>query len=202
MPEITPQRVCVYCASSQHADPEYAASAKELGRLLGENGSTLVYGGGAVGSMGALADGALAADGTVVGVLPHFMDEVEWGHTRLTELKLVPDMHERKRTMLEGADAAVALPGGCGTLEELLEAITWKRLSLFNGPIVLVNTRGYFDPLLAVLDRCVEERFMNEQHRQMWTVVERVDQVLEAIRTAPPWDENARSFAAVRGPNS
>lgn len=200
MPESKISRVCVYCASSQHAAPEYAASATELGRLIAENGTTLVYGGGAVGSMGALADGALAAGGKVIGVLPHFMDEVEWGHTRLTELQLVPDMHERKRAMLEGVDAAVALPGGCGTLEELLEAITWKRLALFTGPIVLVNTRGYFDPLLAVLHQCVEERFMNERHRQMWTVVDRVDQVLDAIREAPPWDEDARRFAAVQGP--
>lgn len=152
--------------------------------------------------MGALADGALSAGGRVVGVLPYFMEEVEWGHTRLTEMKLVADMHQRKHAMLEGADAAVALPGGCGTLEELLEAITWKRLALFTGPIVLVNTRGYFNPLLAVLEKCVEERFMNERHREMWTVVERVDLVLEAIRTAPPWDENARSFAAAQGPST
>lgn len=201
MPSSNTKRVCVYCASSQHADPEYATSARELGRLLAENGSTLVYGGGAIGSMGALADGVLEAGGEAIGVLPHFMDEVEWGHKRLTELRLVPDMHERKRTMLEAADAVVALPGGCGTLEELLEAITWKRLALFTGPIVIVNTRGYFDPLLAVLNRCVEERFMNERHRQMWSVVERVDQVLGAISTAPPWDKNARSFAAVQAPS-
>lgn len=200
MSDSTIGRVCVYCASSQHADPEYAASANELGGLIAANGTTLVYGGGAVGSMGALADGALAAGGRVVGVLPHFMDEVEWGHTQLSELKLVPDMHERKRAMLEGADAAIALPGGCGTLEELLEAVTWKRLALFTGPIVLVNTRGYFDPLLAVLNRCIEERFMNERHAEMWTIVERVDQVFEAIHNAKPWDESARSFAAVQNP--
>lgn len=195
MPDKNPRSVCVYCASSRSAEPKYAESARRLGGLLAEAGVELVYGGGAVGSMGALADGALAAEGRVVGVLPHFMDEVEWGHTALSELKLVADMHERKRTMLEGVDAAVALPGGCGTLEELLEAITWKRLGLFFEPIVVVNQDGYFDPLLATLNRAVDERFMNPQHRAMWSVVESVDEVLTAIRATPPWDRDARSFA-------
>ncbi|MEO0531740.1 MAG: TIGR00730 family Rossman fold protein [Planctomycetota bacterium] len=190
-----PQRVCVYCASSRSADPAYAAAAKWLGELLANNGSTIVYGGGGAGSMGALADGALATGGHVVGVLPHFMDEVEWGHRELTEPKLVADMHERKSTMLKGVDAVIALPGGCGTLEELFEAITWKRLGLLTAPIVIVNSGGYFDPVLAALNRAVDERFMNEQHRQMWSVVESVEDVLEAIASAPAWDENARSFA-------
>lgn len=195
MPDNKPRSVCVYCASSRSADPKYAESARRLGGLLAEAGVELVYGGGAVGSMGALADGALAGGGRVVGVLPHFMDEVEWGHTALSELKLVEDMHERKRTMLEGVDAAVALPGGCGTLEELLEAITWKRLGLFFEPIVIVNQDGYFDPLLATLNRAVDESFMNPQHRAMWGVVDTVDEVLPAIAATPPWDRDARSFA-------
>ncbi|QDT69504.1 LOG family protein ORF6 in fasciation locus [Planctomycetes bacterium MalM25] len=195
MPDKKPRTVCVYCASSRSADPKYAQSARRLGGLLAEAGVEIVYGGGAVGSMGALADGALAGEGRVVGVLPHFMDEVEWGHTALTELRLVADMHERKRTMLEGVDATVALPGGCGTLEELLEAITWKRLGLFFEPIVVVNQDGYFNPLLATLNRAVDERFMNPQHRAMWSVVESVEQVLPAIEATPPWDRDARSFA-------
>ncbi len=195
MPESTLRSVCVYCASSKSADPKYAAAANRLGGLLAGNETTIVYGGGAVGSMGALADGALEAGGRVVGVLPHFMDEVEWGHTRLSELKLVADMHERKRTMLEGVDAAIALPGGCGTLEELLEAITWKRLSLFHQPIVIVNPDGFYDPLLSMLNQVVDERFMNEKHREMWTVVSSVDDVIEAIDSTPPWDRDARKFA-------
>lgn len=189
------QRVCVYCASSRSADPRFAQAAGALGRVLAESGVTIVYGGGAVGSMGALADGALAAGGRVVGVLPNFMHEVEWGHTKVTEMRLVPDMHERKRTMLQDVDAAIALPGGCGTLEELLEAITWKRLGLFHKPIVLVNTLGYYDGLVGVLNRAVDDRFMNEQHRSMWSVVDSADEVLPAIRAAPEWNAAARDFA-------
>lgn len=191
------RRVCVYCASSQSADPVYAQQARRLGELLATNDTTLVYGGGAVGSMGALADGALSAGGEVVGVLPEFMDEIEWGHTTLTRMHLVPDMHTRKRAMLDSVDAAVALPGGCGTLEELLEAITWKRLSLFHRPIVIVNTRDYFTPLLAALKHTIEERFMRPEHAGMWTMVSTVDEVLPAIDRTPPWDPDARRYAAL-----
>jgi uncharacterized protein (TIGR00730 family) len=170
-------------------------AARRLGSLLAREKVAIVYGGGAVGSMGALADGALATGGVVVGVLPRFMSELEWGHPRLSELLLVEDMHARKRTMLEGVDGVVALPGGSGTLEELLEAITWKRLGLYGGPIVLLNLRGFFDPLLAMLERCVTERFMDPRHGAMWTAVPEPDGVLPALRAAPPWDDDPRRFA-------
>ena len=189
------QRVCVYCASSRRTDPAFREAAGRLGRALARSHVTLVYGGGAVGSMGALADGALAEGGAVVGVLPRFMQELEWGHVGLTELKLVADMHERKRTMIEGADGVVALPGGCGTLEELLEAMAWKRLGLYSGPIVLVNLAGFFDPLLEMLRRCIAGGFMDERHASMWSVVGQPEDVLDAIRAAPAWDPGARSFA-------
>ena len=142
--------VCVYCASSTSAHPEYRAAAFRMGEVLAARGITLIYGGGSRGSMGALADGALGKGGRVVGVLPRFMADLEWGHQGLSELKLVEDMRTRKHLMLTGAEAAIALPGGCGTLEELLEAITLKRLGLFLGPIVLVNTRGFFPPAPGV----------------------------------------------------
>ena len=190
-------RVCVYCASSRQSDAAYFEAAASLGRSLAECGVTIVYGGGAVGSMGALADAALAAGGKVVGVLPRFMYDLEWGHPRLTELRLVGDLHERKRLMIEEVDAIVALPGGSGTLEELMEAITWKRLGLHGHPIVLVNVRGFFDPLIALLERCIAERFMDQRHRAMWTVVGSADGVVEAIRKAPPWGPDARRFALV-----
>ena len=193
-------RVCVYCASSDGTAPDYLQAAHRLGDILAENSITLVYGGGACGCMGQLAEGALARCGNVVGVLPRFMRELEWGHDRLTEMHIVEDMRERKHRMLTGADAAIALPGGCGTLEELLEAITLKRLGIFLNPIVLVNTRGYFDPLVEQMQRAVGERFMNPRHGrgQMWEVVEGPEQVLPAIRTAPPWPADARAFAAVK----
>jgi uncharacterized protein (TIGR00730 family) len=193
-------RVCVYCASSKAADPVYLQAACRLGELLAENSISIVYGGSAAGCMGRLAEGALARGGCVIGVLPRFMQELEWGHSRLTEMHIVEDMRERKHRMLTGADAVIALPGGCGTLEELLEAITLKRLGIYLNPIVLVNTRGFFDPLMDLLQRAVAERFMNAEHGlgHMWHVVEGPEQVLPAIRAAAPWPANARDFAAVR----
>jgi hypothetical protein len=193
-------RVCVYCASSEAADPVYLQAAHRLGEILAENSVTIVYGGGASGLMGRLAEGALAKNGTIIGVIPRFMQELEWGHDRLTELHIVDDMHARKHRMLTDSDAVIALPGGCGTLEELLEAITLKRLGIYLNPIVLVNTGGFFDPLIEQLQRAVRERFMNAEHGlgRMWQVVESPEQVLDAIRSAEPWPANARTFAAVR----
>ncbi len=189
--------VCVYCASSRSAHPEYRTAAYRLGEVLAKHGYTVVYGGGAVGSMGALADGALSRGGRVVGVLPRFMAELEWGHKGLSELELVEDMRARKHRMLMLSRAAVALPGGSGTLEEVLEAISLKRLALYLHPIVLVNTRSFFDPLIALLARAVEERFMDARHADMWRVVRSPDEVPEAIETSPRWSESARGFAAV-----
>src|SRR5260370_5734231 len=156
------KRVCVYCASSTQCDPAYHDSAARLGRELARNQVTLVYGGGSVGSMGHLADAALAEGGRVVGVLPRFMYDLKWGHRGLSEMLIVNDLHERKRLMIDEVDAVIALPGGCGTLEELFEAITWKRLGLFSGAIVLVNTLGFYSPSLAVFDTCIDPRFITE----------------------------------------
>jgi uncharacterized protein (TIGR00730 family) len=191
------QKVCVYCASSRQCASAYHEAAHELGREMALNGVTIVYGGGLVGSMGALANGALAHGGRVIGILPQFMHELEWGHTSLTELRVVNDIHERKRQMIAEVDAVIALPGGCGTLEELFEAITWKRLGLFTGSIVLVNTMDFFRPCIELLERCIENRFMDPRHAQMWSVVEEPGQVLEAIHNAPPWHAENRNFAGL-----
>ena len=189
--------VCVYCASSRTAHAEYRSAAARLGEVLAHEGITIVYGGGAVGSMGALADGALAAGGHVIGILPRFMAQLEWGHPRLSELQLVEDLRTRKHAMLTLSQAAIALPGGSGTLEELLEAITLKRLGLYLNPIVLVNTRGFFTPLLEVLKGAVDEHFMDPRHLQMWQVVDLPEQVPAALRDAPAWSSDSRAFAAV-----
>lgn len=187
--------VCVYCASSQSCAPVYHDAASRLGGVLADAGFTVVYGGGATGSMGAVANGALARGGRVVGVLPRFMAELEWGHDRLSELHLVDDMRTRKHEMLSRSQGVVALPGGSGTLEELLEAISLKRLGIFLGPIVLVNTSGFFDPLLALLESAVAERFMDERHLAMWQVVAEPEHVPAELASAPSWDESARRFA-------
>ena len=193
------QSVCVYCSSSNRSSPVYLEAAARLGRILAENGITIVYGGSSLGSMGRLAAAALEAGGKVIGVLPRFMDELEWGHRELSELRIVEDMHERKRVMLELSDAAIALPGGCGTLEELFEAITWKRLGLYFGPVVLVNVNGFFDPCIELLNRCVDERFMDEKHRAMWSVAAGSGgSDAKSCGRPAEWSRNARDFAALR----
>ena len=190
--------ICVYCASSQRCDAAYHDAARRVGEVLADNGFSIVYGGGAKGSMGAVADGALARGGKVRGILPRFMRDLEWGHPKLTELNIVEDLRVRKHLMLSQSHGLVALPGGCGTLEELFEALTLKRLGLYLHPIVLLNTRNYFAPLIELLRHAVEERFMGERHLEMWQVVSEPEEIPHALATAPPWPESAREFAAVR----
>lgn len=191
------EKVCVYCASSRKADKIYFDEARKLGKILAKSSITLVCGGGAVGSMGNISDGALSENGKVIGIIPKFMVDLEWAHKGLTELRIVKSMHERKHLMLAGVDAAIALPGGCGTLEELMEAITWKRLGIFTKPIIIVNTKGYFNNLIKLLEHSITEKFMGEKHGAMWSVVNNVEEVIPAIKTAPLWSSNARSFAVV-----
>jgi uncharacterized protein (TIGR00730 family) len=194
-----PKRCTVYAASSPHSAPEFLDTARALGAALAQAGWTLVYGGGSQGSMGAVADGALDQGGEVVGILPRFMADLEWGHSKLTRLELVEDMRERKHRLLQDSDAVVALPGGCGTLEELFEAITLKRLGLYRAPIVLLDTRDYWAPLVRFMDeQVIGERFMNPGHREMWTRVADVAAVLPTIIATPLWREDARDYAIVR----
>lgn len=190
-------RITVYASSSRALAPEYYQAASDLGRILATAGHTIVYGGGGAGLMGAVADAALEAGGEIYGVIPDFLDEIEAGHKTLTGIEVVPDMHTRKARMLAGSDAVVTLPGGCGTFEEFFEAITWKRLGLWLGAVIIVNTNGYYDKLQAFLEQSVEEKFMAGEHLSMWQVVERPDQVIEALENAPEWTEDARRFSAV-----
>ncbi len=190
-------KICVYCGSSTQVNPDYFETANRLGQIFAENGIEAVYGGGSIGLMGTLADSMIANGGKIIGVIPAFMVEESWEHKNLEELIVVETMHERKEKMAFMSDAAVALPGGCGTMEELLEAITWKQLGIFTKPIIIVNTNNYFDPLIQMLEKAVNENFMRELHKNIWTVVESADEVLEAIRLAPVWDNSVRKFAAI-----
>ena len=185
-------RVCVYAASSAKVDAEFHAAARALGESLAREGCSIVYGGGSQGLMGS------RAVGEVVGILPKFMADLEWGHPGLTHLELVEDMRERKHRLLTGSDAVVALPGGCGTLEELFEAITLKRLGIYFNPILLLNTRGFYAPLQRFMESVIGERFMNPEHAAMWSLVDRVEDVLPAIAATPRWREDARNYAVVR----
>jgi uncharacterized protein (TIGR00730 family) len=191
-------RICVYAASSALVAPEFHADARALGETLAIAGHSIVYGGGSQGLMGSLADGALARGGEVIGILPRFMADLEWGHPGLTHLDLVEDMRERKHKLLSDSDAVIALPGGCGTLEELFEAITLKRLGLYFNPIVLLNTRDFYAPLQTFLQQVIAEKFMNPEHAAMWSLVDRVDEVLPTILATPKWREDARDYAVVR----
>ena len=191
------QNICVYCASSSKIDSKYVETAKRLGSLLAENNMQLVYGGGSVGLMGILADSVLHKGGKVRGIIPKFMVEAEWQHEGLTKLILTETMHERKEKMAAMSNAVVALPGGCGTLEELLEVITWKQLGIYRNPIIIVNVDGYYNHLLAQFQQAADELFMRPQHLDMWTVVETADEVPEAIKNSKPMVEDLRQYAKI-----
>ena len=188
-------RICVYCASSPTVDKAYFDATERLGNEFVKYDVKVVYGGGAYGLMGKLADTILAGGGKIKGIMPKFMDVVEWGHKGVSDFVYTDTMHERKAKFLEEIDGLVALPGGSGTLEELLEAITLKRLGLFTKPIVILNTKGYYDPLIVMLERCVTENFMNIKHLQMWKFVAEPEEVINAIRNSAEWDKGAINFA-------
>ncbi len=190
-------KVCVFCASSHKVDSKYFDVAEKTAEVLTSNNITTVYGGGAVGLMGKLADTAMEKQGKVIGIIPKFMMDVEWGHKNITELILVKDMHERKKKLIEDIDAIVILPGGSGTLEETLEVITLKRLGKFTKPIIFINTDGFYNSLFQLFDKMVEEKFMREEHRQMWTSIDQPEEIINAIKVSPVWDETAIKIAAV-----
>ncbi len=175
------KRVAVYCASSSNVKSEFLEDAYRFGRHLALAGHSLVYGGGKAGLMGNLADGALSGGGRVTGVIPGFMMEQELGHTGLAELIVVGGMHERQRLMLEKSDHIVALPGGCGTLYELIEAITWKRLGLIGSPVIIYNQEGYYTPLVEMLERSVDYGFLGERFRSLWQVADSYGELAEML---------------------
>ena len=189
--------VCVYCASSTKIPAIYFEVANELGRLLGELQLNVVNGAGNIGLMRAVSDATLAAGGTVTGVIPHFMVEENWYHKGLTQLIEVETMHERKQKMANLSDACIALPGGCGTLEELLEIITWKQLGLYVNPIAILNVNHYYDPLLQLFEQAIQEQFMRPQHQRLWAVAETAKEAVQLIYSEPLWDPTLRKIAAI-----
>lgn len=189
--------VCVYSASSTKIDPVYFTAAETLGRLLADHHIRLINGAGSIGLMRSVADAVLANGGEVTGVIPHFMVEQNWHHTGLTELVEVESMHERKQKMADLSDAVIALPGGCGTLEELLEIITWKQLGLYLNPVVILNVNGFFDPLLEMLEKAIDENFMRRQHGDIWKVAQTPEEAVELLYSTPVWDISIRKFAAI-----
>jgi uncharacterized protein (TIGR00730 family) len=180
------ERICVYCGSNTGADPAYAEAARAFGELLAGRGLGLVYGGGSVGLMGAVADAALDAGASAVGVIPEALDEREVAHRGVTELRVVDSMHERKAEMVELADGFVALPGGLGTLEELSEVLTWAQLGIHTDPCGVLNVEGYYDGLVEHVEHAVAEGFVRPEHRNLLTVADDGAALLDAFAAHDP----------------
>lgn len=190
-------RVCVFAASSSRIDKVFFDDAALLGELFADAGIEVVFGGGGIGLMGKLADAVLGKNGKITGVIPSFMKKEGWGHNYLTEDIITDDMNERKKTMFSLSDAVVALPGGIGTIEELTEAITLKQLSLWNGPIIILNTNGYYDSLFEFFNKMVENNFMRFEHKGIWEVVNTPEEVIAAVLRKNNGNEEWRKIAKI-----
>ena len=174
-------RWCVFCGSSPGNDPQFVAAASELGAAIAARGDEVVYGGGRIGMMGAVADAALGSGGRVIGIIPHSLERREVAHRGVSELHVVESMHDRKAMMAELSDGFIALPGGYGTFEEYCEAVTWVQLGLQTKPTLLVNVAGYFDPLIALFDHAVASGFINAQNRKIVEVFPSVAALLDRL---------------------
>lgn len=188
------QKLCIFCGSSPKVDPLYLQAARELGNHLAIAGIAVNYGCGAYGLMGALADGMLEKNGKITGIIPSFMVEYGWSNPKITETIVTHDMRERKKLMIEGVDAIVALPGGIGTLEEIMEVITLKQLGQFSKPILLLNTSKFYNHLTAFLEEMIRQQFMNDYHRGLWTVVDKPGGIISAIENDKGWDPKLNKY--------
>ncbi|AUD06714.1 LOG family protein [Spirosoma pollinicola] len=175
------QSIVVYCASSLGVNPLYNEVATELGEKMAANSIRLIYGGGGFGLMGNVANAVLQNGGEVTGVIPNFLAELEVAHQTLTELHFVETMHERKFKMVQLSKGVIALPGGYGTMDELFEILAWRQLKLYDGPVAIVNTNGFYDLMLKQLDRMVADGFLRAENRSILLVADTVDEVLEMI---------------------
>ncbi len=177
--------LCVYCAASNRVAPEHLEIAEDLGREAARRGIEIVFGAGGVGLMGRLAEGALAEGGYVIGVIPEHLEKRELGHKGISEYIIVPSMHERKRTMFERSDAFCVLPGGIGTLEEAFETIAWRQLGMHDKPIVFLNNRGFWEPLIALFGHLVHEGFLHQDPDKLFLSADSVENVFATLEAAP-----------------
>jgi len=177
--------ICVFCASSNAIDEVYFKAVRELADLCIEHQIHVLYGGGAFGLMGTMANRILEKKGKITGIIPAFMKEMKWAHDDVTEMIVVEDLRERKKRMIENVDAVIALPGGVGTLEELLEVITLKQLGRFTKPIIVVNTHGFYNSLFQLFEQMIEKQFMRDTHRQLFITIDRPADLLYALDNAP-----------------
>ena len=190
-------KVCVFAASSSRIDPAYIKAAEELGTVFAREGVHAVFGGGGIGLMGVFADAMIAGGGAVTGVIPGFMMDEGWGHSGVSDMVVTPDMSERKKTIFAMSDAAVALPGGVGTLEELTEVITLKQLGQFNKPIIIVNVDGFYDHLIEFFEHMYRGNFIRLEHKDIWQIVTTAGEVLPAILNYTGWHADPKVIARI-----
>ncbi|WP_085900760.1 TIGR00730 family Rossman fold protein [Kiloniella majae] len=177
--------ICVYCGSSNAVSEEHLASANQLGKLAAENNIEVIYGGGRVGSMGRVADGALAHSGKVTGIIPEYLDKFEVGHKEVNELIVVGSMHTRKMAMFERSDAFCILPGGLGTLDEFFEIATWKQLGMHDKPIIIINLENFWTPLLELINHQISAGYLRQNPADIYSVVNNIDEVFAQIQSMP-----------------
>jgi uncharacterized protein (TIGR00730 family) len=189
--------VTIFCASSRRSPEKYFKAAEKLTDILLDKRVGVVYGGGAVGLMGRIADKYIERNGSITGVIPEFMVKVEWAHPGVKNMLIVQDMHERKKKLVENTDAVIALPGGTGTLEELMEVLALKRLGKYLKPIILLNTDGFYDQLIDFFHTMVKEQFLRHEHLEAYTVVNDPAEVIPAIMNATRWEADAIDRAPV-----
>lgn len=191
------KQACIYCASSDKIAEKYHDGARKITEQLSKAGYQIIYGGGAKGLMGTIANRAIELKTNIIGVIPEFMKAVEWDHPLVENMEVVNDMHERKQRFLIDTDVVIALPGGCGTFEELLEAITLKRLNQIKMPIIIYNQDGFYNGLLALMQRSIEDRFMSDIHGEIWKVITDPEELISAISTATSWEDYSINSASV-----
>jgi len=190
-------KVCVFAASSSRIDPAYAAAAAELGRAFAAEHVHAVFGGGGIGLMGIFADEVLAGNGKITGVIPEFMVKEGWGHKGIKDMIVTSDMSERKKTIFAMSDAAVALPGGVGTLEELTEVITLKQLGQFNKPVIIMNINGFYDHLIEFFEHMFRGNFIRLEHKDIWQIVTTAEEVVPAVKNYTGWHSDPKVIARI-----
>lgn len=174
--------ICLFCASSSEADQIYLDVAVKLADICVENGIHVLFGGGAKGLMGAFADRVLKLNGKITGVIPNFMVDLEWAHSNVADMILVEDMHERKKRLIENVDAVIALPGGIGTLEELMEVTTLKQLGRIDIPIIIVNTNGFYNTFMLFINELINKKFMQDKNRNLWHIIDTPSQLFSVCQ--------------------
>jgi len=184
------KRATVFCASSKKVDKIFYQATHDIAKILVENNYTIVYGGGSVGLMGELSRTVLQLGGNIEGIIPEFMYKLEWGNPDVKTMIITKDLHERKKLLIKNTDVAIALPGGSGTLEELVEVISLKRLGIFLKPIIIVNTKNFYEPLINLFYKMVEEKFLHPHHLKMWKIINEPSELINAINNSTNWQSH------------